>query len=157
MNFPVPGEKSAVDRDARRVFLKQAAWVAAAAAAPAFAVAAEPAAEKQRKGTNLIWGNLLHLGLNMWCDREVPQAGNLTEEERKFTTAQPYLRFDESLWKDLARRMARVGINMVVIDLGEGVCYESHPEIAVKGAWTPAKLREELAAVPIWGWSRFPS
>jgi hypothetical protein len=41
--------------------------------------------------------------------------------------------------------MATVGMNMVVIDLGDGIQYESHPEIAVKNAWTPAKLKTELA------------
>ena len=33
-------------------------------------------------------------------------------------------------------------MNMVVIDLGDGVKYESHPEIAVKGAWSTTELRE---------------
>ena len=33
--------------------------------------------------------------------------------------------------------MAATGINMVVIDLGDGIEYESHPEIAVKNAWKP--------------------
>ena len=34
---------------------------------------------------------------------------------------------------------------MVIIDLGDAIQYESHPEIAVKGAWTTDKLRTELA------------
>lgn len=58
---------------------------------------------------------------------------------------QPYLRFDETLWYDLTRRMADAGFNMVIIDLGDGVRYESHPEIAVEGAWSPQKLRDELS------------
>jgi hypothetical protein len=40
--------------------------------------------------------------------------------------------------------MASAGMNMVVMDLGDGIQYESHPEIAVKNAWTPEKLRSEL-------------
>jgi hypothetical protein len=42
------------------------------------------------------------------------------------------------------KQAAAAGINMVVIDLGDGVEYESHPEIAVKNAWKPEKLRNEL-------------
>jgi hypothetical protein len=141
-----PFEKSAVDGVTRRVFLKQSACAAAAVSAPALALSADPIGDKPKKDS-LIWGNLLHLGMNMWCDRDVQQWGNLKGEELKCVTAQPYLRFDDSLWKDLTKRMADVGMNMVVIDLGEGIRYESHPEIAVKGSWTPAKLREELAAL----------
>lgn len=40
--------------------------------------------------------------------------------------------------------MTRAGLNMIVIDLGDGVRYQSHPEIAVKKAWSPARLRREL-------------
>jgi len=35
-------------------------------------------------------------------------------------------------------------MNALVLDLGDGVRWDSHPEIAVENAWTPAKLREEL-------------
>jgi hypothetical protein len=40
--------------------------------------------------------------------------------------------------------MAEAGFNMVVIDLGDGVHWQSHPEIAVQGAWTTGELKAEL-------------
>jgi hypothetical protein len=40
--------------------------------------------------------------------------------------------------------MVEVGVNTVAIDLGDGVRYESHPEIAVEGAWSVERLRREL-------------
>jgi hypothetical protein len=89
----------------------------------------------------MIWGALLHLSYNMWSDRDAP------EWQLEHVNARPYLRFAETLWNDLLLQMAQAGMNMVVIDLGDGVRYESHPEIAVEGAWTPGKLREELAKV----------
>jgi hypothetical protein len=55
------------------------------------------------------------------------------------------LRFDQSLWDVLLQRMAEAGMNMVVLDLGDAVRYESHPEIAVQGAWSVAQLKRELA------------
>ena len=64
------------------------------------------------------------------------------------------LRFDESLWNDLLRQMADAGMNLVVIDLGDGVRYDSHPEIAVENAWTPERLRGELRRCGRWAWSR---
>ncbi len=84
----------------------------------------------------MIWANLLHLSFNMWEDWPAPG-----KEMRYF---RPYLRFDEKLWDDLLEKMAAAKMNMVVIDLGDGVRYDSHPEIAVKNAWNVEKLRSEL-------------
>jgi len=92
----------------------------------------------------LIWGNLLHLSFDMWADRQVKRWGDFPRWHLKYLCVSPCLRFDESLWNELTDRMAAVGMNMVVIDLGDAVRYESHPEIAVKGAWRPAKLKKEL-------------
>ena len=87
----------------------------------------------------MIWANLVHLGYNMWNDRVVPPPSVPRLD------AKPYLRFDDSLWRELVRTMIEAGLNMVVLDLGDGVRYESHPELAVQGAWPAARLREELA------------
>jgi hypothetical protein len=85
----------------------------------------------------MIWGYLIHLSYNMWLDREAPELGEPLK-------AEPYLRFDEELWNDLLPEMAKAGVNMVVIDLGDGVQYASHPEIAVDGAWRVEELQEQL-------------
>ena len=77
----------------------------------------------------------LHLSMNMWCDWDAPE---LKGDDSIY---RPELRFDRSLWDDLLKKMQQAGMNMVVIDLGDGVKYESHPEIAVKGAWSTAELR----------------
>ncbi len=87
---------------------------------------------------DMIWGVLLHLSYNMWWDRE-PGEGGL-----EYIAAKPYLRFDETLWNDLLARAAGAGLNMMVLDLGDGVRYDSHPEIAVEGAWPTDKLRAEV-------------
>ncbi|MBC7236186.1 MAG: Tat pathway signal protein [Chloroflexi bacterium] len=92
------------------------------------------------KQNDLIWGLLLHLSYNMWADRDVP-------DWHEHVSYRPYLRFDESLWNDLLHQAAEAGANMILLDLGDGVVYDSHPEIAVEGAWSPAKLRHELQRV----------
>lgn len=89
---------------------------------------------------SLIRGYLLHLGYNMWLDREAPELG----EGHPYLTAQPHLRVDEGLWDEIVEALAAAGMNMVVVDLGEGVRYESHPEIGVEGSWTVEKLRGKL-------------
>jgi hypothetical protein len=129
----------------RRIFLKQAgvAGIAATLSSPLSA---------QVPGREMIWANLLHLSYNMWEDSTNPK---YMDDNYKCTTCQEarewahgyrsMLTFDEPVWNALLKEMARVGMNMVIIDLGDGVQYESHPEIAVKNAWSVKKLRAELA------------
>ena len=83
-----------------------------------------------------IWGCLLHLGTNMWLDympADKPEIG-----------FDPFLRFDEEVWNESIYKMVEQGLNLVIIDVADGVQYESHPEISVKNAWSPQKLRNEL-------------
>lgn len=96
----------------------------------------------------IIWGDLLHLSFNMWEDWSAPG-----KEMRSYRT---HLRFDEKLWNDLLVKMADNHLNMVVIDLGDGVQYQSHPEIAVKNAWSIKKLKEELSKMRNMGLEPIP-
>lgn len=104
--------------------------------------AAESENASETGQTPLIWGNLLHLSFNMWSDRPFDWGPHtVTSEELCY---QPYLRCDDKLWEELTQRMADAGMNMLVIDLGDGVHYESHPEIAVQNAWSVERLQTEL-------------
>lgn len=86
----------------------------------------------------MIFANLLHLSYNMWCDWENPASPG------PYHNYKPYLRFDDNVWNELLAAMKKAGMNMVVIDLGDGVKYQSHPEIAVENAWTTSRLKDEL-------------
>lgn len=99
---------------------------------------------------SLIWSNLIHLSYNMWSDRVSP------EKDGGGNYAKPYLRFDETLWNDVLQRMKAAGMNMVILDLGDGVLYQSHPEIAVENAWTTGHLREEIAKMRALGLEPIP-
>lgn len=88
----------------------------------------EPADDK-------IWGCLLHLSYNFWVEYSTPSP---------YRGYRPYLQLSESLWNDATEKMAKSGMNLVVIDLGDGVKYESHPEIAVNNAWSVTRLKKEL-------------
>lgn len=87
-----------------------------------------------------ILANLVHLGMNITTRR----------------AALDPLGCDDAEWKAITGRMAERGYNMIVIDLNEGVRYESHPEIAVKGAWSVGKLRSELAGLRKLGMEPIP-
>jgi hypothetical protein len=100
---------------------------------------------------DMIWAQLIHLGFNMWADRDTRPGWNI-----EYTTAQPQVRCDEQLWDELMEHYAAVGINTVVIDLGEGVEYESHPELAVEGTWSKEKLAGKLARMRELGLTPIP-
>ena len=111
-----------------------------------------------------LYGQLIHLGMNMWNDNPCPYPGEwkikgrytppkkvldkwgaIHKECDKWKGCADFLRFDEDCWRYLTDRMSKSGMNFVMIDLGEGIVYPRHPELAVKGSWTPEKLRNELA------------
>jgi hypothetical protein len=75
----------------------------------------------------------------MWADRDLGIPG------AEYLLAQPYMRFNRELWNEVTTMMSDVGMNMVIIDLGDAIRYESHPEIALEGAWSVDDLKEELA------------
>ena len=78
----------------------------------------------------------------MWLDWDPPE--DQFEDIPLHSHFKPFLRFDETLWNDIITKMSQVGMNMLVLDLGDGVRYRSHPEIAVENAWSVEKLKMEL-------------
>jgi hypothetical protein len=142
----------------RREFLKlSAAALAGTALTPSLPAADAPGTSTARSEPDrLIWANLLHLSYNMWCDRRPSSWGHYSRDQLHYIQVSDTLRFDDALWRDLTEKMAKGGLNMLVIDLGDGIQYESHPEIAVKGAWSAARLREELTRLRTLGLEPIP-
>lgn len=83
----------------------------------------------------LVLANLVHLSYNFWNAKEDPSPW--------YGRAQESLQFDEKSWLAITSRMAELGYGMLILDLGDGIRYKSHPEIAVKGAWDVSRLQEE--------------
>jgi hypothetical protein len=145
------------DMKTRRDFIRQAMAAGAACLLP------HEVFSQTKPGQGMIWANLLHLSYNMWedttplkyADDDYPCAS--CQEAREWAHGfRRSLTFDESLWNILLKEMAAAGMNMVVIDLGDAVLYDSHPEIAVRKAWTPDKLRDELAKMRKMGLEPIP-
>jgi len=86
-----------------------------------------------------IWACLLHLNFNMWEEYISPH--------RPFRGYRPDMDISESLWNDALLKMPESGMNMVVIDLGNSIKYDSHPEIAVNNSWSTERLRNELKRI----------
>ena len=118
----------------------------------AAAVAAAGCATKQPLARYVAPGEikalLLHLGHNMWCDwfpedidLEIVKA-EVGGGRNPFPDTE--LRSKEELWRQATDYAAKKGVNMIVIDVGEALIYPSHPELAIKGSWSPEKLRDEI-------------
>lgn len=90
---------------------------------------------------------LLHLGRNMWCDYPSVLMGENYIEGSKTLVRKPFTNmvWTDERWRYTVDYAAKAGINMIVIDLGEGLFYPSHPEFAIEGTWSVEKMREEIA------------
>lgn len=88
-----------------------------------------------------ICAALLHLSFNMWSDQAAPKDWSI------YFGGQPFMRFDQPVWDEVLERMVKAGFNMLVIDLGDGIIYDTHPEIAVKNAWRVSRLHRELEKI----------
>lgn len=90
-----------------------------------------------------MWAVLVHLGTNLWFDEG--NTKGVSEEERGKVWKEPAsasLRFDRATFDSLLVKFRDKGINTIILDVAEGMRYESHPELAVEGSWS----REEMTA-----------
>ena len=123
----------------RRDFIK----LSASSAAAGIAGCATKTPPPPWTGTDKIKAVLLHLGHNMWCEwlpddiMATAQIGDRYKPNYK-------LRNRDDQWRRVTLRMAEHRLNMLVIDIGEGLVYPSHPELAIEGSWSPDKLRDEI-------------
>ncbi len=82
-----------------------------------------------------MWVSLMHLSDNMWVDTWRPYAVGRYYEE---------LSLDEKVWKETIDFLPTQGFNTVLIDVGDALQYDRHPEISIKGAWSKDRLKAEL-------------
>ena len=102
-----------------------------------------------------IWSYLIHLGDNMWEDPLSAPPKFPVEASAGW----PYsntLRADRKVWRRLVDQLPSFGINTILIDIGDALRYESHPELSVEGAWSHEEMRAELARMRAIGLEPLP-
>ena len=106
----------------------------------------------------MIYACLLHLSNNMWEDAPIPAKPDMENFKKSYpqhydriltaisrTPWSEELQCDDSVWENVTRHFAECGGNMLVIDIGDGIQFQSHPEIATRNAWSLERLKNELA------------
>ncbi len=103
---------------------------------------------------NFMWTYLLQLGANMW--NEENNFRGRDPLRRSTAAASPVLRFDRKLWDEYILELKNAGVNTLIIDLGEAMRFESHPELAVLGSWTQEQMRAEVERLRDMGFEVVP-
>ncbi len=101
------------------------------------------------------WAFHAHMGFNFFA----PPIGDGTAADKGLPSgycAEEHLRFDLDLFHVLRERLAAGGCNAIVLDIGEAMQYESHPQIACRGALSKDTLREEIFHLKMCGIEAIP-
>lgn len=88
-----------------------------------------------------IWAFFLQLSNHMWDDEdcELPVGWYLPP-----TRFEAENKTDLAVWDRTVQFIAQRGYNMLVIDVGDGIRYDSHPEISAPDAWSKEFLKKKL-------------
>ena len=98
---------------------------------------------------NKIWAYFMQLGDGMWKDYEPGDGGRCIENNP--------LRLDSTSWNNIVDRLVETNAaNTLVIDVGDGIQYETHPEIVRSGAWSKQRLADEIARLRSLGFKVYP-
>lgn len=88
----------------------------------------------------MIWSYFLQLSNHMWR----PIGNGTGNAYRIDYSSLPENGTDIELWDKMVDFIAERQYNMLVIDVGDGVKYESHPEISAVDAWDKDFLKKKL-------------
>ena len=85
---------------------------------------------------------VLYLGSNFWAQKDATFP--LDPEEFIYRDK---LFCDKTTWDAVVKKLPEFKIDTLVIALGEGVVYPSHPEIAIEGSWKTEDFKNELKKI----------
>ena len=104
----------------------------------------------------MIWSILLHLGTNMWRKKDGDNGSPTYKDYEDDFVYRDHMHCDRDVWKKVTEFLPECGINTVIVDVGDGIILDSHPEIAVEGAFTKDEMRRELEYIRGMGFEVIP-
>ncbi len=110
-----------------------------------------------------IFATLVEFSTNMWYEVGNTRGSWYEKEGEKYRYKQMYrqaasekMRLDRDLWDRYMVELLEAGNNTLVIDLGDGVVYDSHPELALPDSWSKAEFVAELEKLRKMGFKLIP-
>ena len=86
-----------------------------------------------------IWSFFMYLSTHMWDDEFCrPRAPYLAPKYKECNE------IDVGVWDRTMQFLAERKYNMVIVDVGDGIKFESHPEICAPDAWDKDFLKKKL-------------
>jgi len=79
---------------------------------------------------------MVQLGSNMWDDTS------------------DTLRLDKPMWDEYMQHLQKQGVNMLLVDIAEGLKYKCHPELSAKDAWSREYFLAEIEKLRGMGWRK---
>lgn len=84
---------------------------------------------------DMMFSLMLNLSGNMWGD---------PNSRLRFSHWHETNDLDLDVWHRIIDAMPSFGFNAVLIDVGDGIQYDSHPEVSIPGAWSKEFMKKEL-------------
>ena len=100
---------------------------------------------------DMIWAFLIHLSKHFWQEPGSPPYGMYLNKPWKDNNET-----DLETWDAVIAGLPQYGINTVLIDVGDAVQYDSHPEISAPDAWSKDFLRQKLQEIRDLGMEPIP-
>ena len=76
----------------------------------------------------MIWATFFYLGTNMWRDKDAP--ARVDDKYFPPVTGTIWcddMHFDVEMFHKITEQLPAMGINTLLLDVGDGVRYDSHP------------------------------
>ena len=99
-----------------------------------------------------MWAFMMKMGSNMWGRK-----GQIWpyEQEEELSYHDEVL-CDKEIWRKVTDFLPQCGINTLLIDVGEGIKLDSHPELANPGSWEKSEVKAEIARLKAMGITPIP-
>ena len=99
---------------------------------------------------NFMWTYLIHLSTHMWGDEHTPLTSWFMDRYKETNDV------DLEVWDKTVKFLADCRYNTLIIDVGDAIKYESHPEISAPDAWDKDFLKKKLDEIRALGITPIP-
>ena len=101
--------------------------------------------------SNMMFAYMMYLSNHMWDDENTPARGWYVPPRYNEN-----INVEENAWDETVRYLAEHKFNAVLIDVGDGIKYESRPEISAPDAWDKDFLKKKLTEMRALGLEPIP-